>query len=182
MRDFGTGFIGPALLALITDPLTGAPTSLHTTWIDVSGKLNGPRRKYWKRLPKRGVCRLWPDGELHGALAVGEGIETALSLSLLTGAAWAAVDAGNLSVVPVLPGVSRLSIAVDHDRAGLRSAHALGSRWREAGAEVRYLISPMPDDDLNDVLRRAGRDGLRQGLDDLNGEQFHARFLHAENQ
>jgi len=176
VRHGPTGFTGPALLALITDPQTGAPMSVHRTWIDVSGKVTGPGRMYWRKLPKQGVCRLWPDGELHGVLAVGEGIETALSLALLTGAAWAALDAGNLATLPSLPGFKRLTVAVDHDPAGLRAARALGDRWGEAGAEVRYLMSPTPDDDLNDVLRRLGRDGFRDGVDELRTEDFLERF------
>jgi hypothetical protein len=135
--------------------------SVHRTWIDVSGKVTGPGRMYWRKLPKQGVCRLWPDGEGRNALAVGEGLETALSLSLVTGSAWAALDAGNLALLPPLPGFTRLTVAVDHDPAGLRASRAIGDRWSEAGAEVRYLISPTPDDDLNDVLRRGGIAGLQ---------------------
>lgn len=145
-------YVGPALVALITDPLTSANLSLHRTWITADGKkATDPGKMYLARHSSRGVCRLWPDEAVQGGLAIAEGIETALSLAHAFTPVWAALDAGNLAAFPVLPGVESLTIAADHDQAGIKAAQACARRWKTAGREVRIVMAPAEGQDLNDL-------------------------------
>jgi CHC2-type zinc finger protein len=77
------GYIGPALVGLVTHAVTGEPLTLHRTWLrhDGSGKADvDPPRMLWAGLPKAGgVIRLWPDEKVTTGLCVAEGIETALT-------------------------------------------------------------------------------------------------------
>ena len=75
------------------------------------------------------MVKLWPAGS---QLVVGEGLETTLAAATripYRGAplqpAWAAVSSGKLSTFPVLPGVERLIILVDHDANGEGQAAAV---------------------------------------------------------
>lgn len=101
-----------------------------------------------------------------GGLAVGEGLETVLSLAsglwCSSGAIWACLGTSGLSGVTLLPfdpscGSGDLLIALDGDDAGRAAAHTLASRASAEGWRVRML--PAPEGcDWNDVLRReAGR-------------------------
>lgn len=147
--------VGPALVALVTDAVTGAPMTLHRTWIaaDGQGKARIDRpRLLWAGADKRGgCCRLWPDDFVTTGLALAEGVETALCLARGYGSAWSTIDAGNLGAFPVLEGVEALTIAVDNDEAGLRAAAALGDRWIAAGREVREVIADRPGADFADL-------------------------------
>ena len=55
---------------------------------------------------------------------------------------------------PVLPGISRLTIAVDHDvkGAGEKAAAETKARWEAAGLRVRTVMPSTPGEDFNDVL------------------------------
>jgi putative DNA primase/helicase len=59
-----SGYIGPALVALVTHAISGAPLTLHQTWLkaDGSGKADLAKpRLLLKGLSRRGgVVRLWP--------------------------------------------------------------------------------------------------------------------------
>ena len=145
-------YIGPALIALITDPLTAKPLSLHRTWICADGKkATKPGRMYLGRHAARGVCRLWPDEAVQGGLGIAEGIESALSLAHAFTPVWACLDAGNMYHFPVLPGVESLTIAADNDEAGIRAAEACARRWKAAGREVRVVMGENEKEDLNDL-------------------------------
>lgn len=162
-----SGHVGPGLVGLVTDALTGARMSLHRTWLkpDGSGKAAvEPARLLLKGCPKAGgVIRLFPDEHLTTGLCVAEGIETALSAALGFRPVWAIIDAANLGSFPVLPGVECLTIIADHDRpnprtgrrAGPEAAEACARRWAEAGAEARVWQAPDEGDDFNDFLARA---------------------------
>jgi putative DNA primase/helicase len=156
-----SGHSGPALVAVVTNASTNKIQTLHMTWLaaDGSGKALVDRPRLLLRgHPKRGgVVRLWPEDEITTGLAVAEGIESALSLARAFGAAWACLYGGNLAALPVLGGVEALTIAADHDVAGLRAAGACAARWRAAGAEVRIWTAPVAGDDFNDyAVRHAG--------------------------
>lgn len=59
-----SGFIGPALAALVTHVETRAPMSLHRTWIRADGRkadVDSPRMLLGGHQKKFGVIRLWPD-------------------------------------------------------------------------------------------------------------------------
>lgn len=153
-----TRTVRPALVGLVTDIETRKPISLHQTWIQRDGTkapvtpsrlLLGGHRK------TGGVIRLWPDDAVSTGLAIAEGVETALSLAHAFQPVWACIDAGNLSQFPVLPGIECLTIAVDHDPAGILAAHACADRWTSAGREVRLVMADTPKADLNDLARAA---------------------------
>ena len=157
----------PALLALVTHAVTGAPMTLHRTFLAPDGGGKAPVAK--PRLLVKGgdkaggVVRLWPDEEVATGLCVAEGVETALTAARGFGLAWACLDAGNLAGLPVLAGVEALTVVADHDapnpktgkRAGLEAARECARRWLEAGREVRVWKAPAEGADLNDYAREA---------------------------
>ncbi|CAN1521847.1 TOPRIM domain containing protein [Paracoccaceae bacterium] len=128
--------------------------AVHRTYLraDGSGKADVTPAKAMLGATAGGAVRL-SQGE--GALAVAEGVETALSLScgLLSAPAtvWAALStSGLLSLrLPTIP--SRLTIASDGDKAGREAAHALAERAAALGWAVSMLPAPNGAD-WNDVL------------------------------
>jgi putative DNA primase/helicase len=143
------GAIG-AMLALMTNPVTGEPTGVHRTYLD-------PDLKRMKRmmLGPKGIVRLWPDDAVTMGLAIGEGIESTLAGAILTGRlpAWAALDAGQLADFPVLGGIECLTVFVDNDlsRTGQVAADRCAARWAAAGVQVD-LLTPRHPADFNDLL------------------------------
>lgn len=150
---------GPALVAMVSDAITGDAISLHRTWIKRDGTkadytparmLLGGHRK------QGGVIRLWP--EVGATLRIAEGIETALSMG---GPSWSVIDAGNLAGLPVLERVRALVIGVDHDDAGIAAANECARRWRAAGIPVRQVKPDKPGQDLNDERRELAKALMR---------------------
>jgi putative DNA primase/helicase len=156
-----SGHVGPGLVALVTDAITGEPLTLHRTWLkaDGSGKAEVDRpRLIWPGTRKAGgVIRLWPDEEVTLGLCVAEGIETALSAALGFGLAWSTIDADNLENLPVLDGIEALTIVADNDEngRGFKAADACARRWIAAGKEVRVEPASMAGTDFNDFARGA---------------------------
>jgi hypothetical protein len=161
---------GPALIGRITDVHDAERMiSVHQTWI--AG--DGSGRKAFDHLPREmrpkarlypfgyptvgGVIRLSPDCEVTHGLAVGEGVETCLALARCGLPVWSAMDASHLAPFPVLAGIDCLTIAVDHDAAGIKAAEELTARWLAAGREVRRIISAAPGEDAVDIAARVGR-------------------------
>ena len=153
-RGYDSKVTGPAMLACVQGA-DGTPCGLHTTFLkpDGSGKA-GDRPKLMFGVTKAGAVRLAP--VLSGALAVAEGIETALSYAVLTGIpTWAALSAGNLAAFVPPPGVETLTIAADGDTAGMDAAHRLVEVARR---RCHVVLDAAPDGkDWNDVLVEAGR-------------------------
>lgn len=152
------GYTGPCLVALVTDILTGAPISLHRTWVRADGTkadVEPPRLLLGGHRKAGGVIRLWPDDAVTHGLAIAEGIETALSLARVFQPVWALIDAGNLAKLPLLAGIDSLTIAADHDNAGLRAAESCAERWAADGREVLFAKSPARGEDINDFVRRS---------------------------
>lgn len=121
-----------AMVALMTDAVTGEPCGVHRTFLDAYGA------RIDKRMLGRArgaVVRLWPH-EVPFGLAVGEGIETTLAADFRP--AWACLSANGLATLPVIPHVPSLTIFADHDAngAGFKAANACGERWHAAGREV----------------------------------------------
>ena len=153
-----SGMIGPALVALVTDALTGQPLTLHRTWIRADGSkapLDPPRMLLGGHRKAGGVVRLWPNEAVSQGLGIAEGVETALSLAHAFTPVWALIDAGNLAAMPVLDGIDALTIAADHDPAGVSAAEACAARWANQGREARIVMPEIPETDLNDMLRAA---------------------------
>jgi putative DNA primase/helicase len=154
-----TGHVGPAIVALVTDIITGEPVNLHRTWLrpDGTGKADvmKPRLLLKGHRAHGGVIRLFPDDEVTTGLCLAEGLETALTAAHGFTPVWATVSAGNLAEFPVLDGVESLTIAIDHDKAGLDAFNAVAARWLAAGREVRQWQPPEHGMDLNDWLGAA---------------------------
>jgi putative DNA primase/helicase len=146
-----SGYVGAALVALITHVETGEPLSLHRTWITATGKadIDTPRLLLGNHSVVGGVIRLTPDDEVNAQLGIAEGIETALSLGWCL-PVWATIDAGHMAQFPVLGGITTLVIAQDQDPAGKAAASICARRWAEEDRQV--LVTRQGANDLNDVL------------------------------
>ncbi|HAM22395.1 MAG TPA: hypothetical protein DCQ04_08985 [Actinobacteria bacterium] len=158
LKHWPSGSIGPALVALVTDAVTGEPMSLHRTWVQADGSKAqmDPARMLLKDHSKAGgVVRLWPDEDVTTSLGIGEGIETTLSLAHAFTPTWALIDAGNLAAMPLLKGVQSLLIAADNDPPGIAAAKSCAMRWARQGREVRIVLPEAPRSDLNDLVRSA---------------------------
>jgi putative DNA primase/helicase len=162
----GGPYYSPALIAELTDPVTGEFTGCHRTFLtdDGSGKAPALHVGDWVGPSKSvlggwGVIRLCDDSEVGHALALGEGLENSLTVQQHThwSTIWAAGRADGIRNFPLLFGIEALSIFVDGDNAGRTAAAACAKRWSEAGREVG-LYSPPPRHDWNSAhLAREAR-------------------------
>jgi len=121
-----------AIVALMTDPVSGEAIGIHRTFLDADGaKLER------KMLGRQGAVRLSPDDTVTMSLGISEGIEDGLAV-LLSGwsPVWAATSAGAIARFPVLDGVEALTIFADADGPGIREADKCAERWRSAGRDV----------------------------------------------
>jgi DNA polymerase len=148
---FGPGARHPCLLALMRNPTTDAPTGIQRIGLTSAAKKIDRRM-----LGRSGTVKLWPAG---AQLVLGEGIETVLAAATrisYRGAplqpAWSAVSSGLLETFPVLPGVERLIIVVDHDFAGKAAAASCAERWSRAGRSVVRLTPKRAGADFNDLV------------------------------
>ena len=152
----------PAMIAAVTDG-AGVLQGVHRTWLahDGQGKADvaTPRRAMGHILGN--AVRFSPCDDV---LALGEGIETMLSVSQAAPGlpVWAALSSGHFGAVLLPEGLQRLYIAVDRDPAGARAAERLGARAAEAGVQVVALVPRLAD--FNDDLRADGTEALRQHL------------------
>jgi len=127
----------PAMVAVITDIITGDRISLHFTFLDPGGSgkapIDRPRLYLAGHRKAGGVVRLTPDDETTHGVILGEGLETCLSYALEYSGIWACLDAGNLGAFPVLPGIEGVTVLIDNDDAGRRAFDAVRDRYRSAG-------------------------------------------------
>lgn len=151
----GEGEKLPAMVALMTDALTGEPRGIHRTFLAVDGR--GKAAGQAKMMAgKAGVIRLVPDEDVTQGLGLAEGIETALSVMQVYGwkPVWAATSAGAIANFPVLPGIECLTVFSDNDESGvgLKAATKCYERWVGAGVEFAGIPCPRVGD-WNDVAR-----------------------------
>ena len=152
----------PALIAAATD-LTGAITGVHRTWLDPSGQAKAPvstQRRSMGLINGHGV-RI---GEVRGIVAIGEGLETMLSLRVaLPGLPIVAAGSANhLDALLLSEGLHRLYVAEDDDPAGRRATASVIARAEAAGIEAMRLAPALGD--FNDDLRQLGREALHAAL------------------
>ena len=165
----------PAMIAIVTD-LSGAITGAHRTWLASDGFGKAP-----VDTPRRAMGCLLGHAVRFGAvddvLAVGEGIETMLSLRYALPAMpmAAALSANHLAAVRFPPMLRRLYIASDADAAGGAALATLTERAEAAGIEALALSPRM--NDFNDDLRAFGLDALRAGLRMQLAPQDGIRFM-----
>lgn len=144
----------PAMVALMTEPITGQPCGIHRTFLAPDGSGKARVNKPKMMLGKAGVIRLGePVGE---GLGLAEGIETALSVMqrIGWGPVWAAGSSVGIDHFPVLPGHC-LTIFADNDAGGigLKAAQRCAARWIAAGNEALIHLPP-EGEDWNDAIRR----------------------------
>jgi putative DNA primase/helicase len=152
-----SGYVGTALVGLVTDTLTCEPMSLHRTWILPSGKkanVDPPRLLLKDHKKNGGVIRLWPDEAVTSSLSIAEGIETALCAAHGATPIWSCIDAGNMEKFPVLADLKSLIIFADHDEVGLHAANACAVRWAHF-AEVTIVRPETPGTDMADAVATA---------------------------
>jgi hypothetical protein len=121
-----------AIVALMTDPVTGEPCGIHRTYLNEDGT-----KRERKMLGNAGVVRLSPDEDVTIGLGIVEGIEDGLAV-LASGWSpiWAALSCGGIERFPVLSGIEALTIFHDRDEAGFRATEICAERWTAAGKEV----------------------------------------------
>ena len=159
--DDGVHQIWPALLAAVTDA-DGAITGVHRTWLDPAGG------KAPVASPRRAIGSLLGNGVRFGRakdiVAVGEGIETTLSLrSVLPNLPMvAALSSAHLGAFNPPAGLRCLYIAADRDDAGDLAADRLSTRAAALGIEAIRLLPTLGD--FNDDLRALGTDAMRAAL------------------
>jgi len=152
-------------VGLVTDARDASRRlTLHRTWITGDGSghkasVDRPRLLLAGHGKAGGVIRLWPNDDTTLGLGLAEGIETALTLARAFRPVWAAIDAGNLKAFPYLYPLETLTVAVDHDRAGIEAFEAIKPTWLDGASahgvfgEVRRVFNPRPGEDLNDWAR-----------------------------
>lgn len=147
----------PAMIALMTDPLTGEPCGVHRTYIrpDGSGKADGTAKMM---LGSAGLIKLTPDEEVTGGLGICEGIENGLAIMQLANwrPVWAAGSAGGIARFPVLAGIEALSVFADADDGGVgvQSAQQAAARWVAADREATVWTPPAGKDWLDALTAR----------------------------
>jgi len=151
---FGPGSYLPCLIALMRDPLSDEPVGIQRIALE---HRNGKIEKIDRRmLGSTGVVKLWP---ATSQLVIGEGLETVLAAATrvpYAGAsltpAWASLSSQKLGALPVVAGVERLIILVDHDAAGLMASDTCTARWTGAGRTVVALTPEPKGADFNDLI------------------------------
>jgi hypothetical protein len=165
----------PAMIATVTD-LNGRITGAHRTWLapDGFGKapVDTPRRAMGGLLGHAVRFSVADD-----VLAVGEGIETMMSLRCALPAMpmAAALSANHLAALLLPPTLRRLYIAGDADAAGDTALAALTERAEAAGIEALALSPRMGD--FNDDLRAFGLRALQAALRVQIAPQDVVRFM-----
>jgi Toprim domain/CHC2 zinc finger len=142
----------PCLVALMRNPISDAPVGIHRIALtDAAKKIDR------KMLGQTGAVKLWP---ANSQLVIGEGLETTLAAATRIpyhGAplqpAWSALSTNLLERFPVLSGVERLIILVDHDFAGKAAAASCAERWQRASRTVVRLTPKRAGADFNDLVR-----------------------------
>lgn len=170
----------PALIAAIRDD-EGVLTGVHRTWLSPKGTGKAPIAT-----PRRAMGHLLGNGVRFGAagdvMAVGEGIETMLSLRQVTPSLpmIAGLSANHLAAL-LLPGtLRRLYLARDDDPAGRAAVETLAARAQHAGIEALTLDASLGD--FNEDLRLLGRDTLSASIRVKLAPEDVARFLVMEHQ
>lgn len=170
----------PALIAAVTN-LNGVITGVHRTWLDPDGIDPIRLGKAPVTTPRRALGHLLGHAVRFGTpsdiLAVGEGIETMLSLRCVVPAMpmAAALSAGHLAAILLPAGLQRLYIARDADPAGNLAVAKLNERAHAAEIEV-ITLSPRLGD-FNDDLREHHLDELRARLRGQIVPEDVARFM-----
>jgi putative DNA primase/helicase len=167
----------PAMIALMTDAATGEITGIHRTHILTDGSGKGEFGKQMLGRKRGAIIRLrrWQDGD---QLAIGEGIENSLTGARLGtfGGVAAALDAGNLGNLPLLPGVAGTTIFADPDMPGVMAAASYGARHQIAQRPVWVVFPPKQFADLNDAILNKEKPATAATVTGSNANQNEVRL------
>lgn len=153
---FGEGTRHPCMVAAFRSIESGEVVAVHRTALTPDG------RKIDRKMlgPVVGAAIMFGDLDAErGSLAVGEGIESAMSgLRMGFAPAWAMGSAGAIAKLPVVNGVDTLTILGEHDAANAAAARSCGVRWRDADREVLIALpKPGLGKDTNDAWQARQR-------------------------
>lgn len=154
---FGKGVRHGCMVALVNNIITNEPQAIHRTAIDANGRKIG--RKAYGPIGG-GAVKLTDDADVNGVLAVGEGIETTLSIrelpDLSSMSLWSVLSANGVATFPALPGIESIWIAADNDVSGTgqHAARTVAERMCTAGVEAIILSPTQPGTDLNNRVAR----------------------------
>jgi putative DNA primase/helicase len=145
----------PAMVTKATD-MNGHGTAIHRTYLTLDGhKANVPTaKKVVGSLPPSSAIRLLPTGS---SLGIAEGIETALSASVMFGTpVWAAISAGGFEKWAPPIGIQHVTVFGDNDTNGTGQAASwsLAKRLIASGIAVDVKIPETPGHDWNDIYRQ----------------------------
>jgi phage/plasmid primase-like uncharacterized protein len=129
----------------------GTLTAIHRTYLAPDGNGKGELNPQKAALGPigGGAVALAPVGEI---LAIGEGIETLLSVQQATGiASLAVLGASNLASVQLPACVREVIIAADADEAGEAGALRAAKRFMREGRHVRVASPARRGADFNDL-------------------------------
>ncbi len=146
-----SGDLYPAMVALVTDAVTGKPRAIHRTFLAPDGTTKAPITPQKMSLGpcKGGAIRL---GSATDLVMVAEGIETALSvMQAKKWPAWAALSASGFRALDLPAEIKRVVVLADGDGPGELDAKHAAYRWRREGRQV-WIARPPRGSDFNDVL------------------------------
>ena len=167
----------PAMAAQVIHPTLGF-VSIHRTYLnpivnreDHAGKADVPAPKklttpIYPGATAGAAVRLFP-ANTTTALALTEGIETALAIYQATGTpAWSTVSAGGMSSIDLPKEITTVEIWADPGDVGQQAARQAAERLAGEGRKV-WVVSPSPDHaaenhDWLDVLISEGPDALKE--------------------
>ncbi len=69
---------------------------------------------------------------------------------------WATGSVGGIAAFPILPSVETLTVCAETGEASERAVQEVGTRWTDAGREVR-IVRPRFGSDLNDAIKEGRR-------------------------
>lgn len=143
----------PALIAAVRTGRT--LVAIQRIFLGANSGTPAAQAKLTLGRPLRGAVTLSSAGE---TLGLAEGVETALSASMLLGIpVWAVLGNNRLSRVDIPTFVRRLVLLADDDRAGRLAAMAARQHFARVGRHVEMLWPWGGHNDWNDVLRAGGK-------------------------
>jgi putative DNA primase/helicase len=157
----------PVMIARFCDA-DGKPTQIHRTYLTEDGyKADVEQNRMFMPggLPKGGAIRLGP---VEALIGIAEGIETALSASMLCSApVWATTTASMLELWSLPRAVSSVLILGDNDASytGQAAAFALAKRLKHEAQRdkitrrIEVMLPTIVGEDWNDVLLRQAKEG-----------------------
>jgi putative DNA primase/helicase len=159
---FSPGVRVGCMVGLVRNIVANELQAVHRTAISPTGeKLSGMGNNGRLTLgPTRGgAIKLTGDAEVTMVIAIGEGLETTLSIRHLPDLAqmpmWCVLNSGGILNFPVLRGLEAVWIAVDHDKNGTcqKAALSCAQRLEASGIEARTITPDTVGEDLNDKVK-----------------------------